>query len=96
MPTFDVSPTDKGGRTRAYAGRDILREIRRKHLSPKVIIVTQFESFGEGQEKKTLEELKQELSGEFPANYVATVYYHLAIMGWKRDLAQIIESLTIR
>ncbi|QDT44621.1 hypothetical protein Pan241w_47340 [Gimesia alba] len=32
MPTFDVTPKDKGGRTRAYAGRDILEEIDRRLL----------------------------------------------------------------
>lgn len=95
MPTFDVSLTDKGGRTRTYAGRDILVELRRRHLTSKVIIVTQFESFGEGHEKKTLNELKAELRSDFPTNYIATVYYHPAATNWKRELEELIVNLEI-
>jgi hypothetical protein len=72
MPTYDVTPSERGGRTRVFGGREILRAIARRKLPARVIVVTQFESFGEGKQKKTLSELSQELRRDFPDNYVDT------------------------
>nr|WP_128797651.1 response regulator [Corallococcus coralloides] len=86
MPTYDISPTEKGGRTRPYAGREILSELKRKKISSKVIIVTQFESFGEGAEALTLLQLNKQLQADHTGNYVSTVYYHPSETGWRDNL----------
>lgn len=87
MPTYDVTPSERGGRTRFFGGREILRAIARRKLPARVIVVTQFESFGEGKQKKTLSELSQELRRDFPDNYVDTVFYHPAQTEWREKLA---------
>jgi CheY-like chemotaxis protein len=86
MPTFDITTKDKGGRARAYAGRDILDELIRRRLETSAIIVTQYETFGEGSDKKTLEQLKKELTNEFPTTFLGAVYYHPSQSDWKRQL----------
>jgi CheY-like chemotaxis protein len=86
MPTFDVGPKDKGGRTRAFGGKDILEEMRRRRIVARVVVVTQFETFGEGAQKKTLNELQGELKAEFAELYVGTVYYHPAHSNWRLEL----------
>jgi CheY-like chemotaxis protein len=93
MPTYDISPTERGGRTRVYAGRDVLREMQRRGIGSKVIVVTQFESFGEGPTRKTLPELTAELRRGFPENYVTTVYYHPAQSDWKSQLSAAVYEL---
>ena len=90
MPTFDVSNRDRGGRTRAYAGRDILEEMQRRKITGKVIVVTQFETFGEGEERKTLDQLKSELADDFRGTYCGAVYYHPAQSNWQEELTVLI------
>jgi CheY-like chemotaxis protein len=89
MPTFDVSSQERGGRTRAYGGRDILDEMRRRKITTRVIVVTQFETFGEGADRTTLAELDSELKASFPGNYLGSVYYHPAQSNWQDDLRRI-------
>jgi DNA-binding NarL/FixJ family response regulator len=92
LPNFDISRTEAGYGLLFFAGRDILLEIRRFKLSPEVIVVTQFEQFGEGDQLTTLEELRQQLASQFPKNYLATVYYHPAQDDWKNKLRELIQT----
>src|SRR5258708_830765 len=48
LPTFDVGIDEDGGRPRAYAGREILRQMDRRKIATPVIVLTQFDRFGEG------------------------------------------------
>lgn len=90
MPTYEISPAEKGGRIRPYAGREILSALKRRQLRSKVVIVTQFESFGEGSEVLTLEQLRSHLSRDFPNNYLATVFYQPSESGWREKLEQVV------
>ena len=91
LPTYDVSTTEGGGRPRPFAGREILSEMARKVGHGKVIVVTQFETFGEGTQKKTLAELDAELGRAFPELYIGAVYYHPAQSDWKTSLLKLAE-----
>ena len=92
MPTYDITPQDKGGMARAYAGRDILDELVRRKLPASVIVVTQYETFGEGDDKKSLSRLTEELSVSFEEIYLGTVYYHPGQSDWQSQLGSIIQS----
>ncbi|MBN8625958.1 MAG: response regulator [Planctomycetes bacterium] len=92
MPTFDTTESDRGGRQRGFGGRDILEEIVRLGASTKVIIVTQYDVFGEGDDKKTLNELQSELEKAFPRLYVGTVYYHAVYTNWQRELNVLMKT----
>lgn len=92
MPTFDLSPIEPGGKFRHYAGRDILKQLKRKCMKSKVIIVTMYESFGEGEDILTLDELKNQLENDFKENYLNTIFYQPATSEWKDNLSKIIES----
>ncbi len=93
MPTFDVGGKEKGGRERRYAGRQVLHQLQRKRVETKVVVVTQFERFGEGPELITLDELRAELKREFPVNYVTTVFYQAADSQWMDSLREVLKSL---
>jgi CheY-like chemotaxis protein len=94
IPTFDVAPGEgeTGGRLRPYGGRDLLREISRRTLPSRVIIVTQYDVFDEG--LVTLDELKSGLATEFPANYVDTVFYQAAASDWREQISSAIMRAT--
>lgn len=93
MPTYEISLSEKGGRIRPYAGREILSAIKRKKLTSKVVIVTQFESFGEGADVMTLEQLKTKLQQEFPENYLTTIFYQPSESSWRGRLEQVLTSM---
>lgn len=86
LPTYEITPTEGGGRSRPYGGREILDEIKRKGLRPRVIVVTGLPSFGEGDEKMSLEEMKEILARDFPQIYRSTVYYHASEAAWQGAL----------
>ena len=86
MPTYDVGGKEVGGRERRYAGHQILRQLRRKNSNAQVIIVTQFEKFGEGKDLVTLDELKIQLRNEFDDRYLGVVFYQAADSRWKHEL----------
>ncbi|QDT44618.1 hypothetical protein Pan241w_47310 [Gimesia alba] len=65
----------------------------RQPLVIPVIIVTQYETFGDSDDKKTLEQLKAELKHDFPSVYRDAVYYHPAQSDWKTALTKVIEKL---
>src|SRR5688572_11886351 len=48
MPTFDIDVNEvTGGRPQPYAGREILRQMRRRNLETPVLVITQFDRFGD-------------------------------------------------
>jgi len=86
MPTYDDKGQDSGGRERRYAGEQILRYLHRKHVRCSVVIVTQFERFGEGDDQITLRELGCRLEKEFPRLYEGVVFYQAGATRWMDEL----------
>ncbi len=94
MPTFDLSPEvgEAGGRPRAFAGKEILRQMHRRRIKTPVIIVTQFDTFGEGVSSVSLQELCDQIEDEYPSNYRGCVYYNPAVHDWKPELASLMDK----
>lgn len=86
MPTYDVTPAEKGGRPRPFGGRDILAQMKRRKVEVDVIVLTQYETFGEGAEQRSLQQLHSQLRREFPNNYLGVVFYHPAETDWRKQL----------
>lgn len=85
MPTYDITVDEEGGTPQAFAGRELLRHMRELEVSIPAIVVTQFETFGQGLEALTLDQLDRQLSAEHPT-YKGTVYYNSASEEWKDAL----------
>jgi hypothetical protein len=56
-----------------------------------VIVITQFESFGEPPDNKGLAELDAELKEKFPELYKGAIYYHASIFDWSKELTEALE-----
>jgi CheY-like chemotaxis protein len=93
LPTFDTSSLEDGYKFRPFGGKEILHEMKRKNISIPTIVFTQFESFGEGDNFTVLDELKNELSSNFPMTYKGTVYYSASETTWKNELKHAIEKI---
>ena len=92
LPTYDIKPGEDAYKFRHLAGYDILAEIKRKKKSAQVIIVTQFERFGEGKQFISLKDLKTALRKEFYENYKETISYHPSNTAWKQELSKFINK----
>lgn len=93
MPTFDRTNKEEGGRLRYFAGRDIMRRIQKRDNPPRVIVVTQFVSFGHGEEQLSLEKLEQELVGEFPDFCLGTVFFKGSETKWQAELESFMDRI---
>lgn len=90
LPTYDVNHGEDAYKFRHLAGYDILYEIKRKGKTARVIIMTQFERFGEGKQYISLKDLKMLLRSKFTENYLETISYHPDRTTWKEDLKKYI------
>lgn len=93
MPTYDVSGKETGGVERRYAGVEVLRRLQRKGIRIPVVVVTQFEKFGEGEELVTLEELRADLQDRFSESFRGAVFYQAANSEWKTELHDVLMPL---
>ncbi|RKG59856.1 response regulator [Corallococcus sp. AB011P] len=94
MPSFDIGPDDDGGRPQAYGGREILQQMDRRGIKTPVIVVTQFDRFGEGKNVTDLSELDSQLRLEHPDIYQGVVYYNVALTGWREALLAMIRTVS--
>ncbi len=93
MPTYDISHDEDGGRPQQYAGRDLLRQMKRRKLTATVIVVTQYDVFGDESDSLSLSQLDKQLNEDYPDIYHGTVYYNAAIGDWKNILEETINQL---
>jgi len=93
IPTFDITTNEHGGRSQAFGGELILSEMSRKSICSKVIVITQFDLFGEGEEEISLKGLNQRLVNQFKETYLGAIQYSISYNGWQDLLKNKIESL---
>ncbi|MCT7562073.1 response regulator [Aliarcobacter butzleri] len=92
MPNFDKTIDDpEGGSPESFAGRNLLEQMSFRNIIFPVIVITQFDSFGEI-DKLSLKELKEELSDKFSPTYIDTVYYHSSESNWKQIVKNLITN----
>lgn len=94
LPTYDIQGAEEGNRTRAFGGRDVLDALKRRRKPLRVAVVTQFETFGEGHDAMTLQQLNAQLRTEYPDNYVGTVFYQPSETSWQEDIAALLRAVS--
>ncbi len=95
LPTYDIGGSEPGGRTRAFAGREILAQMHRRAIRTNVIIVTQYEHFGDGHNMKTLAELRDEMLLSYTGLYRGTVFYQPSESGWRVELKTLWDGIKL-
>ena len=89
MPTFDRTEKEDGGPLRHFAGIHLLRRLRKHGIASKVIVITGFESFGEGRESVSLEGLEEKLKSEFPNIFMGIVHLRASESRWQKELTEL-------
>lgn len=95
LPNYEVTTEDGGGQMHIFGGREFLRQLKRRQLASRVVVVTQFETFGKPPNTMNLAELAESLSDEFPEQYLRTIYYHASIDTWERELASELRGVPL-
>jgi CheY-like chemotaxis protein len=86
LPNYDPEEGSFGVSMQAFGGEEFLRQCQRFRLTPAVVVVTQFETFGDPGESKGREELANELAERFPDTFRGMVYYHASLSAWTDEL----------
>lgn len=94
LPTFDRESKGREGRIRPLGGYDLMRKLKRKGLNFPTIVVTQLETFGEGDDKITYEEMIVKCEKEFGPNFLGGVQFLQGSDSWKESLVSLISLLT--
>ena len=92
MPTFDIGTDEDGGRPQHYAGRAILRQMQRHNKTTPVIVVTQYDVFGEERDRLSRDQLHRQLYSDHSGVYMGMVYYNAAVEGWKNELRKLLHQ----
>jgi hypothetical protein len=92
LPTWDYSSPDGSGRMRVFGGREILHQLSRHGSTSRVVVVTQFESFGDGHELMTLEELDRKLRGTYRPAYRGVVFYDPSGAAWREPFVRLLTE----
>ena len=75
----------------AFGGIAVLDEIDRLQLSCKVILITAFDTLGEGSTLIRLPEITIKLDKDYPDNYVGSVFYNMSSLSWKQQLSKLLK-----
>ena len=94
MPTYDIQFGESGGRPRPFGGRDLLMQIRRKGVGTPIIFVTQFETFGDGEDRTSFDQLRKQLHTLEGEKFTDLIYYNSAQDAWKQDLKIALDKIT--
>ncbi|MCC5084769.1 hypothetical protein [Xanthomonas campestris] len=92
LPNHDAAAGDLSG-TEHFAGRDLLKQMKFRDIRLPTIVVTMFDSFGEGVNAVSFDELGETMADEFPENFAGLVYYSLAQVGWRASLGGLIDGV---
>ncbi len=91
LPNFDRLPNAREGRLRPLGGYDMMRKIKLRRLQTRIIVVTQLESFGDGSDEVSFDEMATRCSREFPDIYIGSVYFDQREAAWQESLDQLIK-----
>lgn len=93
LPNYSISFGKGFNPMRLFGGRDFLRQLQRLSIGARVVVLTQFETFGAPPDQVDLQSLNKELLRDFPALFLGSIYYHASKSSWQLELATTRESL---
>jgi hypothetical protein len=92
LPIYDVNDHDSGYEHLCLAGKVILGEMGLLKINTTVIVVTQYDSFVDMDNKCSLSyrELDELLADEFPTLYLGSVFYDAESTLWSENLKKLL------
>lgn len=75
-----------------FGGIAVLDEIDRRLLNSRVIVITAFDTLGQGHSQLSLGQITVDLKEEYPDNFIGSVYYNISSLTWKQNLERLITE----
>lgn len=95
LPSYDSGDADAGNRMRPYAGIELMHQLELRDIRVPVVVITQFDVFGIGDDRRTLEELREQMRSSFGDRYQGAIYYAPSESTWRVDLSRILKNLMV-
>ncbi|WP_141454872.1 response regulator [Pseudoxanthomonas sp. z9] len=92
LPTYDRSPAHRAGKLRPLGGYELLRKMQLHGISTPAIVVTMLESFGEGEEETSYEDMTRMCGLEFDELFLGSVYFQIGTSSWQTELKTIFDK----
>lgn len=93
LPTFDRKALQREGRARPLGGYELLRKMHLHGLRSKVIVVTQLENFGDGDDLVTFDEISAQCAREFPDVFLGSVQFRQSESDWQQGLKTLLSRV---
>lgn len=88
LPTYNISRTESGGTKKPVAGKELMARMMRRKIFIPVIIITQFDIFGDNQ---SLESLNKEFEESYTSIWKGTISYDKP--GWQEQLIKLLGEI---
>lgn len=75
-----------------FGGESVLREIARKKVKSRVIVVSQYKTFVRDESVVSFEQLRSELLAAYPDHVVDCIYLETGSMTWKVELEKYLQK----
>lgn len=92
LPSFDVGPSEPGGRPQGFGGIEVLRSMDRLGVRVPVVVITAYEAFPSGGAQITLDALKANLTRAHPKTFHGLVFYNSVFSKWSGDLTALVRG----
>ncbi|HIF9367323.1 TPA: hypothetical protein ACX6RZ_003312 [Photobacterium damselae] len=92
LPTFDRIAGKREGRMRPFGGVDIMRKMQLKGIKSKIIVVTQFSVFDDGEERVDFKTLFSRCKSDFGDIFIGSVKYSHSSESWLDELNVFIKK----
>lgn len=88
LPTYNISHTESGGTKKPVAGQELMARMLSRKIFIPVIIITQFDTFGDNQ---SLESLNKEFEEGYTRIWKGTISYDKP--GWQEQLLKLLDEI---
>jgi len=96
LPTSERSDGKLEGRNRMYGGKEIMAEMEFLQIKSKVLIVTQFDHFGEPPNSIDLKTLLEQLKSRFPDIFLGGFYFSNIDSSWQQNLRKFLKKIGVK
>lgn len=92
LPTSEGDDGQLEGRMRIFGGKEIMAEMEFLEINSKVVIITQFDRFGDPQNEINSADLFDLLKAEFPTLYYGGIYFSHVDFAWRQELGALLKK----
>ncbi|NFI93866.1 response regulator [Clostridium botulinum] len=91
LPTYDITPQESGGDKKPTAGKEIMKRMLHRKIITPVIVITQFETFGENE--LSINTLNEEFKKSLIDVWKGTINYDDTKSTWKVELKTLLTEI---